>query len=349
MQRHDSAYKTLFSEPQMVRSLLLDVVKQPWVHQLDWASLERQDSSFISKRLAPRQSDLIWRVKLNSQPPEQAARWLYVFLLIEFQSSIDPYMALRMMTYTGLLYERLLKQKIDGKKFKGKLPAVLPLVIYNGEARWTAPLNMADLIEPTDPQLQSYQPSMNHLVLDLLRLPTSGQLDPQSHIAAVIDFEQAPNPEHINALVQQLSLHLIGPANAHLREAFVIWIHGYIIERFAAQNKMLELGHPQDLTELQTMTRSQAQAWKNTIRQEGILAGKIQGQALGEAREAKGKAEGKVEAKAETLRRQLTRKYKIALPAQYEALIAQASIEQLDVWLDMLLEVDSLQELFDRH
>jgi predicted transposase/invertase (TIGR01784 family) len=62
------------------------------------------------------------------------------------------------------------------------------------------------------------------------------------------------------------------------------------------------------------------------------------------ARDAR--AEGKAEGKAEILRRQIIRKFKV-LPVQYETQIAQADVVQLDVWLDRIFDVGTLQALFD--
>jgi predicted transposase YdaD len=355
MQPHDSAYKSLFSNADVVRSVMLDVIQDEWVHDLNWATLEPFDASFISKKLVRRHSDLIWRVQLQapSQDQErqerQEPRWLYVYLLFEFQSSVDPYMAVRMMSYTALLYERLIGQRVDGKKFKGKLPAVLPMVIYNGEARWRAPCNVADLIEPCAGGLQAWRPSMSHLVLDLLHLPSARAIAPGSLIGAIIDFEQAPDPEHIDALVGQLSQQLIGPKREHLREAFASWIYRYIMERFAQSDKMLELDHPKDLMELQTMTRTQAQTWKNTILQEGILAGQIQGKAQGKAEgKVEGKAEGKVEGKADALKLLLTSKFG-PLAAPYAEIIGAGNLAQIETWFISALSASSLEAVFDRH
>ena len=65
---------------------------------------------------------MVWRVRWERD------RWLYVYLLIEFQSTVDPYMALRVMVYVGLLYQDLVynRQLTDADK----LPPVLPLVLY---------------------------------------------------------------------------------------------------------------------------------------------------------------------------------------------------------------------------
>ncbi|MEX1058175.1 MAG: Rpn family recombination-promoting nuclease/putative transposase [Natronospirillum sp.] len=58
-------------------------------------------------------------------------QWLYVYLLLEFQSTVDPYMAVRIMTYLGLLYQYLVRQ--GELTPAGKLPPVLPVVLYNGQ------------------------------------------------------------------------------------------------------------------------------------------------------------------------------------------------------------------------
>jgi len=50
----------------------------------------------VSDDLRERDDDVIWRVRLGSE-------WLDVHLLIQFQSRQDPFMALRILVYTGML------------------------------------------------------------------------------------------------------------------------------------------------------------------------------------------------------------------------------------------------------
>ncbi len=47
---------------------------------------------------------MIWRLRWGE-------RWLYVYLLLEFQSSVDRFMAVRLLTYVGLLYQDLVATK----------------------------------------------------------------------------------------------------------------------------------------------------------------------------------------------------------------------------------------------
>jgi hypothetical protein len=55
-------------------------------------------------------------------------------------------MALRALTYLGLLYQDILRQ---GQQPAGqKLPRMLPIVLYNGQPRWSAATTRVPSIEP---------------------------------------------------------------------------------------------------------------------------------------------------------------------------------------------------------
>ena len=140
MNIHDSGYKKLFSNRTIFRQLIETFVNQEWVHSLDFDTCEPLDKSFISEHYKETESDLIY--KIQSQDRE-----VYIYILIEFQSTVDPFMALRVLNYITNFYMDFL---VNNKSVQ-KLPAVFPIVLYNGEARWTAPVNLSELIEQTPP------------------------------------------------------------------------------------------------------------------------------------------------------------------------------------------------------
>ncbi|MEW6169645.1 MAG: Rpn family recombination-promoting nuclease/putative transposase [Pseudomonadota bacterium] len=45
---------------------------------------------------------MVWRVRLTDGSP------LYIYLLLEFQSRSDPWMAVRLLAYVSLLYHGLI-------------------------------------------------------------------------------------------------------------------------------------------------------------------------------------------------------------------------------------------------
>ena len=82
--------------------------------------------------------------------------WLYLLVLLEFQSEIDCFMALRILTYICLTYEELRRRK--DLKAGDRLPPVLPVTIYNGQARWRAATDISRLMAPVPPPLPRYLP-----------------------------------------------------------------------------------------------------------------------------------------------------------------------------------------------
>ncbi|MBB5021949.1 Rpn family recombination-promoting nuclease/putative transposase [Desulfurispira natronophila] len=120
---HDKGYKALFSEPQMVEDLLRGFVKEEWVEAMDFSTLEPTNKSFVDDSMNERHDDIIWKLRFQDT-------WLYLYLLIEFQSKPDYYMAVRIMSYVALLYQDIIKGP-DFEKDR-PLPPVMPLVIYNG-------------------------------------------------------------------------------------------------------------------------------------------------------------------------------------------------------------------------
>ena len=85
---HDPGYKWLFSHREMVADLLSGFVREPWVSEIVLDTLERVSGTYVSDDFREREDDIIWRVRWRGG-------WMYVYLLLEFQSTIDRYMAIR--------------------------------------------------------------------------------------------------------------------------------------------------------------------------------------------------------------------------------------------------------------
>lgn len=185
---HDASYKTLFSDPAIVESLLRDFIPEDFINDLDFAKLEQAPGEYITEDFQERHGDTIWRLRWKDT-------WCYIFLLIEFQSSQHYWMALRMLTYTALLWENLVK--IGYLKAKDKLPPVFPIVLYNGDSPWKAETDISNLVTQIAPALDAYQPKCKYYVLDEKRIARE-RLDKAKGAAGyIIKVEQAENREQI--------------------------------------------------------------------------------------------------------------------------------------------------------
>lgn len=67
MSQQDQSYKHLFSHSRMVEDLLRGFVREPWVAQVDFTTLEKVSGSYVTDDLRDREDDLIWRVRWRGE------------------------------------------------------------------------------------------------------------------------------------------------------------------------------------------------------------------------------------------------------------------------------------------
>ena len=267
---HDSAYKLLFSRPRMVRDLLDGFAARSWSGVLDFESLAPLPASFVGRELQQRHGDLIWRVRVRDD------RWLYLVLLLEFQSTVEPAMAVRILEYTALLYRRLVDH--DVLREHGALPPVLPVVLYNGRRRWTAPVEVTSLLAAGSDVLAPYQPSQRYYVLDMARA-ADADLPAGNLVSALIGLEKTRDAAGLREALKALSDLLRKQKDDALTQAFVTWLHQGL--RHAGRLPADGEDPLAQLRETQTMLEETVREWTREWLEQGIAQGMEKGRAQG--------------------------------------------------------------------
>ncbi|WP_341645348.1 Rpn family recombination-promoting nuclease/putative transposase [Thauera sp. SDU_THAU2] len=326
---YDGLYKQLFSHPAMVEALLRGFVHEDWVEQIDFSTLEKPNGQYVSEELLQRSDDILWRVQLNLPGGQQA--WLYLYLLIEFQSKADPWMALRLLTYVCLLYQDLIKS--EQVEPGSKLPPVFPVVIYNGKARWRASVEVAELIAAPG-SLARWSPRFRYHLLDQGRVPEE-ELKHLSNnlLARLIELEtHLPDDPLILETTRALIRLLKGTGFDSLRRAFTVFYQRTILSKL---NSGQTTQMPNDMQEIDTMLAERIDEWLDGIRRESALKGEQKGR-------QEGRREGKQSEAARILGLQLRLRFG-TLPDWAEARLAQAPLEQLEGWIEAVLTAESLE------
>ena len=208
----------------------------------------------------------MWRIRFHDD------RWLYLVLLLEFQATVDPAMALRMLTYTALLYQRL---DADGVlRDHGALPPVLPVVLYNGCRPWKAPVEMTDLVAVGSDVLAPYQPSQRYYLLDGARM-ADADLPADNLVSALIALEKTRDAARLGEALQALGDLLRAQGDEHLTRAFVTWLHQGL--RFAGRLPAGEEDPLAQLQETQTMLEETVREWTREWLEQGIEQGRAEG------------------------------------------------------------------------
>jgi predicted transposase/invertase (TIGR01784 family) len=266
MTDHDSRYKRLFYHPEMIRDLLLGFVPEDWVTQLDLSTLEKYPTEFIDDRLRNRRGDVIWRVRWGLD-------WLYLYILLEFQSGVRRFMAGRLLTYIDLLYQDLIRSRQLRGRPK-RLPAVLPIVLYNGRRHWTAPTDLAELIEPAPMGLEAYRPQARYLLIDESVYADAELASQRNLVAALFRLENSQGIEVVREVVVALAEWLGEPEQEELRRSFLIWLREGFLQTRLPNTPLPEL---HSLEEAHIMLSERVvdwtKQWKQEGRQEGLQEG----------------------------------------------------------------------------
>lgn len=98
---HDKGYKYLFSNPLIVKELLESFVHMEWIKEIDFTQTETIDKTYVNDNYKEYEADIIYRLRFKDSE-------IYLYLLIEFQSTVDKFIAFRMLQYIVELYRELI-------------------------------------------------------------------------------------------------------------------------------------------------------------------------------------------------------------------------------------------------
>jgi len=185
-------------------------VQEDFARELDFASMEPYKTKFVTETYARRESDVIWKVRFRG-------REIYLFLLIEFQSTVDRRMPIRLLRYIAELYASLPSMK------RGRYPAVFPLVLYNGSGSWTAKQDIVELIDPSIPAC--YIPSLRYYVIEE-RMFSAQTLLGMQNLVSLLFFAETVSPEDL-ALSMDSFFDILETEDSEAVKLFRHWLNDY--------------------------------------------------------------------------------------------------------------------------
>lgn len=350
---HDTGYKELFSHAEFVEALLDRFVPQQISSLLDYTTLNSEPGHYITPLFEERIEDSVWSVQFKpdsrvspdstGQPPGAAGQitppqgkvlqgspstetqTLYLYILLEFQSKTDKTMPLRMLHYSASFYHQLLKQK----KLKSgqKLPAVFPLVLYNGRPDWTPPTNMQGMLQPVPAFMQRFQPQLDYHLIDVKNCQPGSNNSHDNLLQLVFNVENAMTPETMQRVAEDIADAVREhPDRERIDRILVRWF-----KRFLYQNQItVDLDAIHQVQEIPPMLANRVETWFEQWKQEG---------------EQTGEQKGRTAAMQQTLQKLIQLKFG-DLPQEYAERIQQAEIEQLELWTERILFAEDVSSLF---
>ena len=298
--------------------------------ELDPRRLRRLPTELVAPGGQRRRADMAWAVGLLA-PADAKAEAL---LALEFQSSPDSTMALRMEAYVALLRQETIAE--GGSRADGLLPRALPVAVYTGRRRWR-PETLGELTAPTPAGWSRWQARFEFILLDAATLTAEdGRSNP---VAALLRLLASRRAEALPSLAKTLFDGLrpaVRDGSARERRAFADRLARalmrLLIARFAGVEESDEHRLRQALRYMEepVMLAEAITEW----RQEAI---------------AEGVREGTSEGRRTLLRRLATRRYGVEAGDEFGRLLAQEEdADRLELAGDLVIDCSSAEELLRR-
>ena len=263
----DASYKRLLNHRRIVKDLLLGFIapQRPagWADELDFDSLREDPTEHVDDDLRRRLSDVVWSIDRRGDD----GRVQTMRVLIEHQSSVDYSMPLRFLNYASLLYQRLYR---DHRWRKGDTAdPVLLVVLYNGSARWDAPLSLAGLA-PRSAFDGPAQLALSYDVVDLVAMDAD-DLPRPNLIAWMADVERSRRAGALAERVRELGQWLAAEDESDLTKSFDLWL-GALGRKWG-----VELPSIRDYEEASAVLLEKIDRWEAEILERGVQEGRQEG------------------------------------------------------------------------
>ena len=315
---YDSMVRYMWQRSERVAAQLRAVLPATLVDQIDFATLQPWSPSSVDEQLTRREGDALFSVSLGG-------REALLYVLLEHQSTEDPFMALRILEYLTRIWRRWRQEHPQATR----LPVIVPVVLFQGPDGWTAPTRFEDLLEVEESWWESVAPFVPRFefVLDDLAAVSEGELRARSGddfyrlVTVVLRRIQLGEEALFEVLLGNADLFVGIESRLDLEALFQLIF------------KVSELGPDEVLKRLRDRLTELAK--------EATVTG-------AERLIAQGRAEGEAKGKAEVLLRQLRAKFAASIRPEVEARVRAATSEELDVWCERVLLADDLAGVFEQ-
>ena len=322
---HDALFKSAFETPAEAAALLRELLPAALRELIAWDTLHGEPGSFVDPALADHHIDLLFSAWLRTNAAE------LVHVLLEHQSTADPAMPLRTLSYRTRVWNRCRKERPDAW-----LPPVLAVLVSHAPGGWTTSRSLDELFDPSVRAIPGLAASIpqSPLIIDDLAHLSNEDLQARSLAAFqklalwLLRDARAPRRllDNFDAWIVTFAEAERAPAGIYATATLLTYMFRVIdpVHHDQLRAKIHQLGPHAEETAMTI-----AEQWHEECREEGI---------------AKGREEGRIAA----LRSLLSSKFgSQALDATYEAHLHAATPAAVDHYLQRVLGADSLAAVFE--
>jgi predicted transposase/invertase (TIGR01784 family) len=285
-QKHDEGYKGILSNKDSFLYFLKKYIGAPWTNDISADDMERVDTSFVTGEYRLIDSDIIYKLQMNGAD-------VYFYVLLELQSEVDFTMPFRMLRYMVELLNYIFKntdEKIRERK-NFRLPAIVPIILYNGDDNWTAARSYREYTENHEIFGDSII-DFSYLLFDLKRTDKEKFLQTKKLVDIIFSLERyRSDGDDVTQIAAQLAERTSELTEKDL-SALIRWIEyvyyrGNLTPEFRGEltqiikkGDMVSMKHSIEVIMDRKIELWKKEAWKNGL-EEGREVGRQEGRQEG--------------------------------------------------------------------
>ena len=240
-QFHDRSAKWLLENTENLKGLL-EIIASDLVEHLDFSRVEIQNTTFIPDDLRQQASDLVYLLPFRDEDKTKTAKTVLIYILVEHQSTVDPLMGLRLLSYMCHIWntQRRAYMQSEVPLSDWRFQPIIPVIFYTGEQRWVRPPSLETVIDLPE-ALRHFLPRFDVLLLDVKREPDERLLrsdHPFGWLLTVLKAEDY-DPEDFVPVLERLRDHLRGLPDAEgaVWQQVIYYLYLFIFHRRSADEQ----------------------------------------------------------------------------------------------------------------
>ena len=221
----DDVFQRLLDDEQLFLRFLRRFLRDQMPEAIDVDSLTPDDihqekTTFLPPEVSRLQTDVLYRIRRGSAE-------VYVYILIEHQSSVNYLMPFRLLSYMVQFWRSLVeKAGREAEKEGFRLPPVLPVVYYEGQDRWTVSTRFADKIRDAS-DFGKHVPDFEYHLISLRDKSSEELLTVQDALGTLCYLSNPMRAEELDEAAERL-LRILASFTPEERDLVERHLHGYL-------------------------------------------------------------------------------------------------------------------------
>ena len=325
MLRIKGLFHKVFRNPDNTKYFLQQHLSSDIQRSIDLDSLRLENVSYVDDNLKKHFADLVFSLLLRGEEFPSAR----VYLLFEHKSAPAPLVGMQILRYMALQWKELYDQQL----ILGKLPPILPIVIYQGQDSWKPRISFHDLVEMPSDSFKAYVPDFVFAFFSV-RGVDAQKVQENVILRFYVEMIESLDSPQIKEMLPRLVQGFVQALGSHTATEYIEIFFKYLTKASGVLEK-------RDFQRALSYLPEGGERVMNTLAdqwmEQGKNEGRTEGIALGEQR-------GELRKSRELLLRNINARFGTINRDIVERIKEIQSVEILDGLFDMSLRTSSFDE-----